>query len=275
MVDARISPDLAIDLARRVGLIEDARDEANGDLKQAWADAREQFKVAGLSGAEIASEVAQLKGAIAETRLDDKAKQKRWTKAEGVDGYLEIITSPRARARARVDRTNTARETLASTTTADPAGEADDASSADTLQEGSEPIEAHNLDRAGSTPAPATTSTEQPTRPLVDEAGQHDGGIDRGSVDTEPEGASIGAKPSMASEPAGEATSDASPVAPFRMKQGGFNDGLYRVDWLRRHGKCLNEDSCVVAPGKLCKGCSLAMHVKAGGQEIPHQGQVA
>lgn len=178
--------------------------------------------------------------------------------------------------------TNTARETLASTTAADPAGEADDASSAD-------------QSTAALTEVPGTAPDHQDLRDIADaprsyppepqqKAAEHassgsvagaPAGTQAPPVDTEPEGASIGAKPSMASEPAGEATSDASPVAPFRMKQGGFNDGLYRVDWLRRHGKCLNEDSCVVAPGKLCKGCSLAMHVKAGGQEIPHQGQVA
>lgn len=104
MADPRISEDLIIDIGRRVSLIEDKRDEANSDLKSIWSDAREQFRAAGLVGAEISKEVALLKGAVAETRLAEADKTKRSEKADGIDSYLAILTSPRARARARRDK---------------------------------------------------------------------------------------------------------------------------------------------------------------------------
>lgn len=93
-----------IDIARRVGLIEDARDEAARDLKQAWSDAREQFRAAGLSGQDVSREVGYLKAAIAASRKSAEDQAKADEREEGAGRYLEIISSPRARARAREDR---------------------------------------------------------------------------------------------------------------------------------------------------------------------------
>lgn len=104
MADPRISEDLIIDIARRVGLIEDTRRDANEDLKSAWSDAREQFRAAGLAGAEVSHEVALLKGAIVESRKTEDDKQKASDKADGIDSYLTILDGPRAHARARADR---------------------------------------------------------------------------------------------------------------------------------------------------------------------------
>lgn len=103
-MDPRIGEDLAIDIARRVGLTEDARDAANADLKQEWSDAREQFKALGLTGSEVSREVGLLKAAIAATRMSEQDHAKAAEKADGVDSYVAVLTSPRARARARADK---------------------------------------------------------------------------------------------------------------------------------------------------------------------------
>jgi uncharacterized protein (UPF0335 family) len=165
--------------------------------------------------------------------------------------------------------TNTARETVASTTAADPAGEADDASSAD-------------QSTAALTEVPGTAPDHQDLRDIADaprsyppepqqKAAEHassgsvagaPAGTQAPPVDTnsEPQGASIGAKPSMASEPAtGEGTGpQPSSVVPGR--QPG----------------CLNPDTCAGTWRKRCASCERAfMAVAAGGQAIVHQGQVA
>jgi uncharacterized protein (UPF0335 family) len=135
--------------------------------------------------------------------------------------------------------TNTARETLASTTAADPAGEADDASSADQS---------------------TAARKDVPTAPDLDRPMQG-AGTQAPPVDThsEPEGASIGAKPSMASEPA---TEEAGPQ-PSSVVPG-------------RQPGCLNPDTCAGTWRKRCASCERAfMAVAAGGQAIVHQGQVA
>jgi uncharacterized protein (UPF0335 family) len=165
--------------------------------------------------------------------------------------------------------TNTARETLASTTAADPAGEADDASSAD-------------QSTAALTEVPGTAPDHQDLRDIADaprsyppepqqKAAEHassgsvagaPAGTQAPPVDThsEPEGASIGAKPSMASEPATDEGTGPQPSSVVPGRQPG----------------CLNPDTCAGTWRKRCASCERAfMTVAAGGQAIVHQGQVA
>lgn len=98
--DLPIPDEIASRTSRLINEIEDARKAANDDLKQAYADLREELKSLGWNGSHISQEVAALKGAIAETRLDDEAKAKREEKGDRVDLYVGLIRSP-ARARAR------------------------------------------------------------------------------------------------------------------------------------------------------------------------------
>lgn len=99
MPDLRIPEDSVQELARLINEAEDMKDAANGALKDTWGDYREALKQLGLSGKEISAEVAQIKAAIAVLRLSQADKDRAETKAEGVDGYLAILTAPRARAR--------------------------------------------------------------------------------------------------------------------------------------------------------------------------------
>lgn len=101
MPDPRISEDSVLLISRLVNEAEDMKDAANTSLKDTWADHREALKALGLSGAEISVEVAQLKAAIAATRMSQSDKDKAMTKAEGVEGYLAILDAPRARAHVR------------------------------------------------------------------------------------------------------------------------------------------------------------------------------
>jgi hypothetical protein len=80
-------------------------------------------------------------------------------------------------------------------------------------------------------------------------------------INSEPEGASIGEMPSMASEPATEGGA-ASPQPPSVVPG--------------RQPGCLNPDTCAGTWRKRCASCERAfMAVAAGGQVIVHQGQVA
>lgn len=99
MADPRISEDSVLHLARLVNEAEDMKDAANAALKDTWGDYREELKTLGLTGKEVSAEVAQIKAAIAATRLSQADKDRAETKAEGVDSYLAILASPRARVR--------------------------------------------------------------------------------------------------------------------------------------------------------------------------------
>jgi hypothetical protein len=101
MPDPRISEDAILLIARLVHEAEDMKDAANQSLKDTWGDHRETLKSLGLTGAEIAAEVAQFKAALAAERMSEADKQKAMTKAEGIEGYLAVLDSPRARARER------------------------------------------------------------------------------------------------------------------------------------------------------------------------------
>jgi hypothetical protein len=101
MPDPRISEDAILLISRLVNEAEDMKDAANQSLKDTWGEHRDALKALGLTGAEIAVEVAQFKAAIAAGRMSETDKQKAMTKAEGVEGYLVVLDSPRARARER------------------------------------------------------------------------------------------------------------------------------------------------------------------------------
>lgn len=101
MADMRISEDFIIGQASLVNEIEDQRDTFNDALKSAWSDYREELKLLGLTGKEIAAEVAALKSAISDTRMTAEDRAKAEEKADGKDGYLAILSGPRARARIR------------------------------------------------------------------------------------------------------------------------------------------------------------------------------
>src|SRR5690606_37607989 len=101
IADMRISEDFIIGQASLVNEIEDQRDTFNDALKSAWSDYREELKLLGLTGKEIAAEVAALKSAISDTRMTAEDRAKAEEKADGKDGYLAILSGPRARARIR------------------------------------------------------------------------------------------------------------------------------------------------------------------------------
>ncbi|UNK39351.1 hypothetical protein MNR02_06500 [Shinella sp. H4-D48] len=73
------------------------RQQAADDLKQIYADLREELRGLGWDGKHVSAEVAALKGAIGEMRLDEKAKEKREEKGERVDDYVSLLTRARAR----------------------------------------------------------------------------------------------------------------------------------------------------------------------------------
>ncbi|KSV78974.1 hypothetical protein N182_18425 [Sinorhizobium sp. GL2] len=96
-----IPDDMAQRVARLINEAEDMRAQAVDDLKTIYGDLREELKSLGWLGQNISKEVAALKGAIAETRLDDEKKAKRDEKGDRVDDYVSIISKARARAPAR------------------------------------------------------------------------------------------------------------------------------------------------------------------------------
>lgn len=99
MADPRISEDSVHRIGRLVNEAEDMRKAASDALKEIWADARAEFKGLGMTGAEVSSEVAEIKGAISKLRLTSEELDKAENKAEGVDFYVSVLSSPRARAR--------------------------------------------------------------------------------------------------------------------------------------------------------------------------------
>lgn len=83
--------------ARLINEAEDMRQQATEDLKQIYADLREELRGMGWVGSAVSAEVAALKGAIAELRLDDEKKAKRDEKGERVGDYISLLSRARAR----------------------------------------------------------------------------------------------------------------------------------------------------------------------------------
>ncbi|QHG70191.1 hypothetical protein [Ensifer adhaerens] len=96
-----IPDDMAQRVARLINEAEDMRAQAVDDLKTIYGDLREELKSLGWLGQNISKEVAALKGAIAEMRLDDEKKAKLEEKGDRVDDYVSILSRGRARAPAR------------------------------------------------------------------------------------------------------------------------------------------------------------------------------
>lgn len=88
---------LAARVARLINEAEDMRQQAADDLKQIYADLREELRGMGWVGSVVSAEVAALKGAIAEIRLDDEKKAKREEKGERVGDYVSLLSRARAR----------------------------------------------------------------------------------------------------------------------------------------------------------------------------------
>lgn len=99
MADPRISEDSVLRIGRAVNEAEDMRVAASDALKDIWADARAEFKALGLTGAEVSAEVGEIKVAIVKTRMSQADLEKAENKAEGVDFYVSVLSSPRARTR--------------------------------------------------------------------------------------------------------------------------------------------------------------------------------
>jgi len=113
---------------------------------------RAQLEAGGMEPRRASAELAATKAAIARRRKLREDPTKVREKDDLTDEILDEIMDSPSRARESI-------QSEPASPTADQASEAEPqaASLANPLQEGSEPIEAHNLDRAGSTPAPATS----------------------------------------------------------------------------------------------------------------------
>lgn len=96
--EAHTIPDhVASRVARLINEAEDMRQQAADDLKQIYADLREELRGMGWTGSVVSVEVAALKGAIADMRMDEQAKSKREEKGERIDDYVSLLTRARAR----------------------------------------------------------------------------------------------------------------------------------------------------------------------------------
>jgi len=96
--EAHTIPDhVASRVARLINEAEDMRQQAADDLKQIYADLREELRGMGWTGSVVSTEVAALKGAIADMRMDDQAKSKREEKGERIGDYVSLLTRARAR----------------------------------------------------------------------------------------------------------------------------------------------------------------------------------
>lgn len=91
-------------VAKLVNAAEDMRQQAADDLKQIYADLREELRGMGWNGAAVSAEIAGFKGAIAELRLDEQAKAKREAKGDRIDVYADMLRLAGARARVREGR---------------------------------------------------------------------------------------------------------------------------------------------------------------------------
>lgn len=96
--EAHTIPDhVASRVARLINEAEDMRQQAADDLKQIYADLREELRGMGWTGSVVSVEVAALKGAIVDMRMDEQAKSKREEKGERIDDYVSLLTRARAR----------------------------------------------------------------------------------------------------------------------------------------------------------------------------------
>lgn len=96
--DAHTIPDhVAARFDRLINEAEDMRQQAADDLKQIYADLREELRGMGWNGSAVSAEVAAFKSAIVELRLDDAAKAKREEKGERKDDYVSMLSRARAR----------------------------------------------------------------------------------------------------------------------------------------------------------------------------------
>lgn len=96
-----IPAEIAQRVARLINEAENMREQAADDLKTIYGDLREELKALGWAGQNVSKEVAALKGAIAEMRLDEEKKAKREEKGDRIDDYVSIISKGHARAPAR------------------------------------------------------------------------------------------------------------------------------------------------------------------------------
>lgn len=96
---ARIPDEIAKRFGRLVDVLEQQLADAQDDKTQAYRDLRDELKAAGMTGKDIAREVAAFKAAVAEHRRSDADKAKLETKVEGAAHYLALIEAPRAHAR--------------------------------------------------------------------------------------------------------------------------------------------------------------------------------
>lgn len=87
--------------ARLINEAENMRQQSADSLKSIYADLRDDLKQLGWDGKVISAEVAALKGAIAEMRLDDEKKAKRDDKEEHVGDYVSVLSRARAREAAK------------------------------------------------------------------------------------------------------------------------------------------------------------------------------
>lgn len=92
-----IPDDLAARVASLINEAEDMRQQGADSLKSIYADLREDLKQMGWDGKVISAEVAALKGAVAEMRLDDEKKTKRDDKEERIGDYVSMLSRARAR----------------------------------------------------------------------------------------------------------------------------------------------------------------------------------
>lgn len=151
----------------------------------------------------------------------------------------------------------------------DPASEAEEAapvSSATPMQEGSEPTEAHNLGSAGSTPAPATISTEASQERAQTATGVGTGGDNLGPA-------------SRSSAPAKtDAPTDQSQASGDGQSQHNSGVRVASVGTQSPHPACKRPALCGGYSNlALCQSCKEAAGltpVVAGGVEVEHHGQV-
>ena len=256
MPDLRIPEDTIIRSARAISAIEDARDQANEDLKVTWADLREELKSLGLKGAEVSAEVGYLKAAIAETRKTEADHLKAETKAEGMEGYLSILTSPRARARARDNQPQpeTAEQSPGATSTRSTsfAGTEGD--------EGQHPHPVANVEEEAN--GAIAAASDDPASREVDDAERQQLAASGFTGDGEAVSAdlpthSIPASPEPPSTLAGEGSGANPPAAPLDNLAPRSSNGLERMLG------CKHPDACAGGRMKRCFTCERDWNAKA------------
>lgn len=141
--------------ASLINAAEDMRKQAADELKQIYADLREELRGMGWAGSAISAEVAALKGAIAEMRIEDSAREKREAKDARVDTYVLMLNLARARAHAR--GTKQQHSSVAPTPATDgQAGVVQSPLSAPAANSNPQPTSSPEADGAGDVPPPAS-----------------------------------------------------------------------------------------------------------------------